>query len=122
MTAGVVPVPRDVRNRGGPGSNSRTLAVAATSTLTATPDAFVTGSMPRPLLHDGAGFAPSEVGARGPARANTFRPEFPAGEALMAGPAWLAGGFAALLALILAQFMVGCVMGLAMGYMLIISP
>jgi hypothetical protein len=48
-----VMIPPDVTScqllaRGCPGSKSRTLAVAATSTLTATPDPLVTESMPVP--------------------------------------------------------------------------
>jgi hypothetical protein len=75
MTAGVMPAPRDVRIRGCPGSNSSTLAVAATSTLTATPEAFVNESMPRPLLTTAPGYA---VGGRSPrpGRRQHFLPEF----------------------------------------------
>ena len=39
---------RQLLARGCPGSKSRTLAVAATSTLTATPDPLVSESMPVP--------------------------------------------------------------------------
>jgi hypothetical protein len=75
MIAGVMPGPRDVRSRGCVGSNSITLAVAATSMLTATPDAFVSESMPRPLLTTAPGNA---VGGRSPrpGRRQHFLPEF----------------------------------------------
>jgi hypothetical protein len=46
---------RQVPGRGCPGSSSRTLAVAATSTLTATPDPLVSESMPRPPPQAGPG-------------------------------------------------------------------
>jgi hypothetical protein len=46
---------RQLPARGCPGSKSRTLAVAATSTLTATPDPLVTESMPSPLPQAGPG-------------------------------------------------------------------
>ena len=45
-----VPAPRQESACGCPGSNSRTLAVAATSTLMAMPDPLVSESIPRPLL------------------------------------------------------------------------
>ena len=75
MIAGVMPAPRDVRIRGCAGSTSSTLAVAATSMLTATPDAFVSESMPRPLLTTAPGNA---VGGRSPrpGRRQHFLPEF----------------------------------------------
>jgi hypothetical protein len=75
MIAGVMPAPRDVRSRGCVGSNSITLAVAATSTLTATPDAFVSECMPRPLLTTARGYA---VGGRSPrpGQHQHFLPEF----------------------------------------------
>jgi len=53
-TAAEVTAPRGACAREYPGSNSRTVAVAATSALIATPDAFVTGCMPRPSF-GGAG-------------------------------------------------------------------
>ena len=75
MIAGVMPAPRDVRSRGCVGSSSIVLAVAATSTLTATPDAFVSECMPRPLLTTAPGYA---VGGRSPrpGQRQHFLPEF----------------------------------------------
>lgn len=68
-----VPAPRQESARGCPGSNSRTLAVAATSTLMAMPDPLVSESMPRPLLGPARSGASTVRSSRPVRRQQLFR-------------------------------------------------
>ena len=86
-----VVIPPDVTSRqalarGCPGSKSRTLAVAATSTLTATPDPLVSESMPCPSPGRPRR-APAQVGVLGGPGANNFSGVFSASTSFGAGGA-----------------------------------